>query len=343
MAAESLMIRTYSNEETEERIVEVKNLKKYYPITSGVFSRVSAYVKAVDGISFFVRRGETLGLVGESGCGKTTLGKVILRLSEATQGKVYFEKKDIFALSPKEMRKMRRQMQMIFQDPYGSLDPRMTVGELVGEPLKIHRAALGAKKAKKVKNLLEIVGLSPNHYHRYPHEFSGGQRQRIGIARALALTPKLIVCDEPVSSLDVSIQSQILNLLLDLREEFGLTYIFIAHGLAVIKHVSDRVGVMYLGKIVELADSIEIYSKPQHPYTEALMSAIPVPDPEINRERVILEGDVPNPVDLPIGCRFYTRCRYNSAICKKQEPELINIGGGHFVACYFPTSLRESK
>ena len=323
-----------STAKASDKLMEVKNLKKYFPITGGIFSRVVGHVKAVDGVSFSVRQGETLGLVGESGCGKTTTGKVILRLIDATEGEILFEGKNILALDREEMRKLRREMQIILQDPYASLNPRMTVGDIVGEPLEIHGVARGAEKQKRVQKLLEVVGLSPYHIRRYPHEFSGGQRQRIGVARALALNPKLIICDEPVSALDVSIQSQILNLLSDLQKEFGLTYIFIAHGLAVVKHVSDRVGVMYLGKMVELAGGEEIYRNPRHPYTEALMSAIPIPNPEVKRERIILEGDVPSPVNPPKGCRFHTRCRYVMPICREQEPEFADIGGEHFVACH---------
>ena len=315
-------------------LLEVSDLKKYYPVTSGFFRRSTRPVKAVDGVSFTVRRGETLGLVGESGCGKTTAAKSILRLIEPTGGEVVFDGRDILALGDEEMRQVRREMQIIFQDPYASLNPRMSVGETVGEPLEVHGLAHGAEKEKRVEELLEVVGLAGYHARRYPHEFSGGQRQRIGIARALALRPKLVICDEPVSALDVSVQAQILNLLSDLQEEFGLTCIFIAHGLAVVKHVSDRVGVMYLGKLVELAESDEIYRNPRHPYTEALMSAIPVPNPDIKRDRIILEGDVPSPVDPPHGCRFHARCRYAQAVCSEIEPSLDDMGGGHLVACH---------
>ncbi|MFO7171464.1 MAG: dipeptide ABC transporter ATP-binding protein [Bacillota bacterium] len=321
-----------------ETLVRVENLKKWYPVTGGsIISRVVGHVKAVDGVSFTIRRGETFGLVGESGCGKTTLGKVLLRLQEPTAGAVYFEGRNIFELNKEEMRKLRREMQIIFQDPYASLNPRMTVGEIIGEPLEIHGVARGREKEKRVQQLLEVVGLASYHARRYPHEFSGGQRQRIGIARALALNPKLIVCDEPVSALDVSIQSQILNLLSDLQKEFGLTYLFIAHGLAVVKHISDRVGVMYLGKLVEVADKREIYANPRHPYTEALMSAIPIPDPTVRRERIILEGDVPSPINPPSGCRFHTRCRLAEEICREVEPPLVDIGNDHWVACHVRT------
>ncbi|MCG0239107.1 MAG: dipeptide ABC transporter ATP-binding protein [Firmicutes bacterium] len=321
-----------------ETLVRVENLKKWYPVTGGsIISRVVGHVKAVDGVSFTIRRGETFGLVGESGCGKTTLGKVLLRLQEPTAGAVYFEGRNIFELNKEEMRKLRREMQIIFQDPYASLNPRMTVGEIIGEPLEIHGVARGREKEKRVQQLLEVVGLASYHARRYPHEFSGGQRQRIGIARALALNPKLIVCDEPVSALDVSIQSQILNLLSDLQKEFGLTYLFIAHGLAVVKHISDRVGVMYLGKLVEIADKREIYANPRHPYTEALMSAIPIPDPTVRRERIILEGDVPSPINPPSGCRFHTRCRLAEEICREVEPSLVDIGNDHWVACHVRT------
>ncbi len=315
-------------------LLDVKDLKKYYPVTSGFFKRSTRPVKAVDGVSFSVRRGETLGLVGESGCGKTTAAKSILRLIEPTSGEVVFGGANILKLGSEEMRQVRREMQIIFQDPYASLNPRMSIGETIGEPLEIHGLAQGAEKEKRVQELLEVVGLAGYHARRYPHEFSGGQRQRIGIARALALRPKLVICDEPVSALDVSVQAQILNLLADLQEELGLTYIFIAHGLAVVKHVSDRVGVMYLGKLVELAESDEIYRNPLHPYTEALMSAIPVPNPDIRRERIILEGDVPSPVNPPQGCRFHTRCRYVQDVCREAQPSLEDIGDGHLVACH---------
>ncbi|MDA8346227.1 MAG: ABC transporter ATP-binding protein [Thermaerobacter sp.] len=318
-----------------EPLVSVRNLKKYFPVRGGVLSRQRGQVHAIDDISFDVYPGETFGLVGESGCGKTTTGRVMLRLEERTSGDVLFEGRSIFALKGEAMRRQRRDMQIIFQDPYSSLNPRMTVGEIVGEPLSVHHIASGRDRENQVRDLLETVGLSGYHLKRYPHEFSGGQRQRIGIARALALHPKLIVCDEPVSALDVSIQSQVLNLLNDLQEKFGLTYVFIAHGLNVVKHMSTRVGVMYLGKIVELADSKDLFAHPQHPYTEALMSAIPVPNPDLKRERIVLEGDVPSPVNPPKGCRFHTRCPYAQEICRQEEPPLIDLGGGHMTACHF--------
>jgi oligopeptide transport system ATP-binding protein len=316
-------------------ILEVRNLVKHFPVTKGfIFQRQVGAVKAVDGVSFTIRRGETLGLVGESGCGKTTLGRVILRLMEPTSGEVYFEGRNVFALAKEELRRLRRNMQIIFQDPYSSLNPRMTVGDIIGEPLEIHNLARGKEKVRRVQELLEVVGLSPYHMNRYPHEFSGGQRQRIGIARALAVNPKLIICDEPVSALDVSIQAQVLNLLEELQKEFGLTYLFIAHDLSVVKHISDRIAVMYLGKIVEIADADELFSNPQHPYTEALLSAVPIPHPGLRRERVILPGDVPSPVNPPAGCRFHTRCLYAQPSCRVNEQRLVDVTGtGHYVAC----------
>lgn len=326
---------------TQGPLVEINNVKKYFPIKGGLLQRQIGQVKAVDGVSFSIQRGETFGLVGESGCGKTTIGKVILRLQEATAGEVVFEGKNICKLNKGEMRDIRREMQIIYQDPNSSLDPRLTVAEIIGEPLRIHGLYKGKAREKEVRRLLDLVGLASYHANRYPHEFSGGQRQRIGIARALALNPKFIVCDEPVSALDVSIQSQIINLLQDLQTEFGLTYLFIAHGLAVVKHISNRVGVMYLGKLVELAGSDEIFANSVHPYTKALMSAIPIPDPEFNSQRIILEGDVPNPINPPQGCRFHTRCRHARGICKEVEPKLIDIGQNHYVACHLKGATTE--
>ncbi|MDR5682979.1 MAG: dipeptide ABC transporter ATP-binding protein [Armatimonadota bacterium] len=317
-----------------DTILEVRNLVKHFPITKGfIFQRQVGAVRAVDDISFSIREGETLGLVGESGCGKTTAGRVILRLMEPTSGEVIFQGQNVFRLNREELRRMRRDMQIIFQDPYSSLNPRMTVGDIIGEPLEIHRLARGREKVRRVQELLEIVGLSPYHVNRYPHEFSGGQRQRIGIARALAVNPKLIICDEPVSALDVSIQAQVINLLEELQKEFKLTYLFIAHDLSVVKHISDRIAVMYLGKIVELAPADELFENPQHPYTEALLSAVPIPDPEIRRERIILPGDVPSPVNPPSGCRFHTRCMYAVESCRTEEPPFEEVLPGHWVAC----------
>ncbi len=327
-----------------EVLLEVRDLVKHFPITKGiVISKKVGAVKAVDGVSFYINRGETLGLVGESGCGKSTTGRLILRLIEATSGEISFEGRNVLKLGREEMRELRKDMQIIFQDPYASLNPRMTVGDIIGEPMEIHRIARGREKDRRVRELLEVVGLSPLHARRYPHEFSGGQRQRIGVARALAVNPKLIICDEPVSALDVSIQAQVINLLQDLQGEFGLTYLFIAHDLSVVKHIADRVAVMYLGKIVELAAKHELYNNPQHPYTEALLSAVPIPDPTKKKQRIILEGDVPSPINPPSGCRFHTRCRYAQDICSKEDPEFIDIADDHFVACHFRKSLGNRK
>lgn len=319
----------------EAPLLEVKHLKKYFPIKGGVFSKTIGYVYAVDDVNFTLAKGETLGLVGESGCGKSTTGRTILRLIEPTDGELYFEGQNITELDKSAMRALRREMQIIFQDPYASLNPRMTVGSIIGEPLEIHKIAKGAEKEERVASLLQKVGLRAEDMRKYPHEFSGGQRQRIGIARALALNPKLIVCDEPVSALDVSIQAQVINLLEDLQAEFSLSYLFIAHNLNVVEHISDRVAVMYLGQIVELASDEDLYKNPQHPYTEALLSAVPIPDPTIKKKRIILEGDVPSPINPPKGCHFHTRCMYKEKICEEVEPEFKDIGGGHWVACHF--------
>jgi len=318
-----------------ENLLEVKNLKKYFPVKAGIFKKTVAHVKAVDDISFAVKEGETLGLVGESGCGKSTTGRTILRLLEATAGEVIFEGKSVMDLDKKQMRAIRRDMQIIFQDPYASLNPRMTVADIVGEPLDIHNLAKNKKERnEKVREILENVGLGAEYMHRYPHEFSGGQRQRIGVARALAVDPKLIIADEPVSALDVSVQAQVVNLLQDLQKEFGLTYLFIAHDLSVVKHISDRVAVMYLGKIVELTDKKELFKNPMHPYTQSLLSAIPEADPKKKKDRIILEGDVPSPVDPPSGCRFHPRCPKAFEPCSVKEPEFKEYGDGHFAACH---------
>lgn len=318
-----------------QTLMSVKELTKYFVTRGGLLAGPASQVKAVDGVSFDLFGGETLGLVGESGCGKTTLGRAILRLIEPTSGSIEFEGRDIMKLNKSQMRAVRREMQLVFQDPFGSLNPRMSVGEIIEEPLAVHRLGGYSARQKRVRELLEVVGLAGYHMRRYPHEFSGGQRQRIGIARALAVNPKLIVADEPVSALDVSIQSQILNLFEDLQKEFGLTYLFIAHGLNVVRHISDRVAVMYLGAMVEVADSEELYRAPRHPYTEALFSAIPIPNPEVRRQRIILQGDVPSPVNPPTGCRFHTRCPIVQDKCRVDRPVLKESAPGHLVACHF--------
>ena len=315
-------------------ILKVQNLVKYFPIRAGFLRKVVNHVKAVDDVSFYIRQGETLGLVGESGCGKTTTARSILRLQEPTSGVVEFEGEDILKLDRNRLRLKRRDMQLIFQDPYSSLNPRLTVGQIIAEPLLVHGLGANSDRENQVKKLLDTVGLASYHYRRYPHEFSGGQRQRIGIARALALNPKLIVCDEPVSALDVSIQSQILNLLEDLQKQYGLTYLFIAHNLSVVKHISDRVGVMYLGKLVEMTTSTELYRLPLHPYTQVLLSAIPQAKPQRLRERIKVQGDVPSPINPPSGCRFHTRCPQVKDICREIDPEWREVRPEHFVACH---------
>jgi len=333
-------------------LLEVKNLRKYFPIHKGVFGRTVAHLKAVDGIDLFIKEGETLGLVGESGCGKTTAGRTILRLIEPTSGNILFRSKqladsneskkiiDIATAPSKLLKTLRREMQIIFQDPYSSLNPRMTAGDIVGEGMIIHHTAGRSEKEDRVRGLLKAVGLKPEQMRRYPHEFSGGQRQRIAIARALALDPQLMVADEPVSALDVSIQAQVINLLEDLQEAFQLTYLFIAHDLSVVQHISDRVAVMYLGKIAELSRTDELFLNPKHPYTEALMSAVPVPDPDFRGEQITLTGDVPSPVNPPSGCTFHPRCNYAKNICKSDVPEYRNIGEEHFVTCHFADTLK---
>ena len=336
-----------SSNGTGEVLLEVKDLKMYFPVTAGIiFQRKIADVKAVDGVTFSIKRGETLGLVGESGCGKTTTGRAILQLYKPTQGNIIFEGQDLTQLSGSEMRAMRRKIQVIFQDPYGSLNPRMTCGDIVGEPLTVHKLTTNKGEYRdRVAELLEVVGLNPYMGDRYPHEFSGGQRQRIGIARALAVNPSFIVCDEPVSALDVSIQAQVINLLEDLQERFGLTYLFIAHDLSVVRHISDRVAVMYLGHIVEVADRNELYENPLHPYTKALLSAVPIPDPaiEATRERIILTGDVPSPMNPPPGCVFHTRCPVMIDDCQLEMPELREVEPNHWVACIRAEGWNEAR
>jgi oligopeptide transport system ATP-binding protein len=324
---------------TSSPLVEVRNLVKHFPITGGVFLREVAAVKAVDGVDLTINQGETVGLVGESGCGKSTLGRLILRLEEPTSGDILFRGESILGYDKRKMRILRKEMQIIFQDPFSSLNPRKNVAQIVGEPLYVHGMKNRRERDARVLELLEVVGLKREHMRRYPHQFSGGQRQRIGVARALALHPKLIICDEAVSALDVSIQAQVINLLEDLQDEFGLTYLFISHALSVVQHISDRVAVMYLGKIVEAAESGSLYQDPLHPYSQALLSAAPVPDPRRKRDRIVLPGDVPSPISPPPGCRFHTRCLYAEPICREQEPALREIRENHFAACFFAGSL----
>jgi oligopeptide transport system ATP-binding protein len=315
-------------------LMNVRNLKKTFPIRGGIFGKKVGEIRAVDDVSFTVEKGETLGLVGESGCGKSTTGRTILRLYEPTAGEIEFEGQSILKYSPEEMRKARREMQMVFQDPFASLNPRQRIGKILEEPLIVHGLGDAKERKEQVQELLKVVGLDKSHINRYPHQFSGGQRQRIGIARALSTKPKLIVADEPVSALDVSIQSQVLNLMMDLQEQFELTYIFIAHDLSVVKHISTRVGVMYLGRMVELAGRDELYRRPLHPYTQALMSAVPIPDPDLKKERIILSGDVPSPANPPRGCAFHPRCPHAMDVCKEVRPEFKDVGSGHLVACH---------
>ncbi|MGG0718335.1 dipeptide ABC transporter ATP-binding protein [Robertmurraya massiliosenegalensis] len=317
-----------------EVLLKVDNLKKYFPITGGILGKKIGDVKAVDDVSFYVNKGETLGLVGESGCGKSTTGRVLMRLLEPTAGNVEFDGRDLTKLKSEEMRQMRKEIQMVFQDPFASLNPRHTVEKILEEPLIVHGVKDKDERKRRVKEMLEVVGLNSYHAKRYPHQFSGGQRQRIGIARALMTRPKLIIADEPVSALDVSIQSQVLNLMEDLQKEFQLTYIFIAHDLGVVKHISDRVGVMYLGRLVEITESEKLYEKPLHPYTKALLASIPIPDPDLKHEREVLKGDLPSPSDPPLGCAFHTRCGECMEICKATRPELVEIEPGHYAACH---------
>lgn len=334
VSVESVAMQRPTPSHEEQALVRAVNLCKRFPVARGSFGRVMGYLKAVDDVNLAIRPGETFGLVGESGCGKTTTGRLLLRLLNPTSGKVSYRGRDLAAMSREELRLARREMQIIFQDPYSSLNPRMTVGAMLSEPLEVHGITDPSERDDRVVELLAKVGLKPFHMQRYPHEFSGGQRQRIGVARALSVNPKFIVCDEPVSALDVSIQSQVLNLLKELQSELGLTYLFVSHSLSVVRHVSDRVGVMYLGRLVELADEFDLYSNPKHPYTEALLSAVPVPDPEAHRQRIVLEGDVPNPVNPPSGCAFHPRCGRATDICSQERPEWRELGTNHFAACH---------
>ena len=332
-------------DKNNEVLLEIRNLKKYFSKNTGFFKKKMQHLKAVDDVSFYIKKGETFGLVGESGCGKSTTGRTIIRLYDVTDGDIIYDGKNISRLGENELTHYRRKMQMIFQDPYASLNTRMTVGDIIGEPLDIHNLAKGEERQKRIYDLLERVGLSKEHASRYPHEFSGGQRQRIGIARALAVEPEFIICDEPISALDVSIQAQVVNMLDDLQKELGLTYLFIAHDLSMVKHISDRIGVLYLGKMMEIAESTPLYEKPIHPYTRALLSSIPIPDPELNAkiDREILEGDVPSPLNPPSGCRFRTRCKYAEGICAEKEPQLEEVAEGRFVACHFAKQFHDGS
>ncbi len=328
---------TIQTQQRNDTLLRVRDLKVHFPILRGlILQRQVGAVKAVDGLTFDIKRGETLGLVGESGCGKSTTGRAILQIEPPSAGQVYFEETELTALSGEPLRQMRRRMQMIFQDPYASLNPRMTIGDVISEPLEIFGLAIGREKQERVQHLLNVVGLSPEFIYRYPHEFSGGQRQRVAIARALAVNPDFLVCDEPIAALDVSVQAQVINLVQSLQREFQLTYLFIAHDLSVVRHISDRIAVMYLGKIVELGDRVSLYENPLHPYTQALLSAIPIPDPtvEAKRQRIVLQGDVPSPTNPPSGCRFHTRCPWAIEHCHQVEPEFRDVGDGHYVACH---------